>query len=170
MIVSIDPGVQETGVAIWYREGGLASAYLTRLRGSYAVPWAGMAYEVAKVLQGVEVDAVAIERPQVYVHSRAKGDPNDLITLAMMAGGIVGAMRATRAALLVVEYKPAEWKGQVPKDVMTKRIKRSLTEEEQPRVLLPKAGSLAHNVWDAVGIGLHHLRAARRRDGKAALQ
>jgi hypothetical protein len=107
-----------------------------------------------------------IECPQVYVHSRAKGDPNDLIRLALMAGVIVGAIGQKN----VVEYRPAEWKGQVPKDVMTERIKRSLNKGEQSRVVLPRAMSLAHNVWDAVGIGLHHLRAARRRDGKQALQ
>lgn len=163
MIVSIDPGVHETGVAIWYRDGCLASAYLARVGDSR--PWSEMAAHVAAGLRQVALDAVAIERPQVYVHSRAKGDPNDLITLALVAGAIAGGMRASRTKLLVVEYRPAEWKGQVPKHVMEKRVRRSLADHEHERVQLPSAGALAHNVWDAIGIGLHHLRAIRRRHG-----
>jgi Holliday junction resolvasome RuvABC endonuclease subunit len=167
MIVSIDPGVHEAGVAVWYGDGPLASAWLVRLDDPrYTTPWAGMGRTVANEVGRIALDAVVIERPQVYVHSRAKGDPNDLITLALAAGAMIGAMRATRTKLIVVEYKPAEWKGQVPKDVMTRRIKRSLTEDEHERVRLPSASSLAHNVWDAVGIGLHHLRSKRRRDGE----
>jgi hypothetical protein len=124
-----------------------------------------MAHHVAQQVKGIALDTVVIERPQVYVHSRAKGDPNDLITLALVAGAIAGGMRTSRTKLLVVEYRPAEWKGQVPKHVMEKRVKRSLAEHEHERVQLPSAGALAHNVWDAIGIGLHHLRGIRRRHG-----
>ena len=57
----------------------------------------------------------------------------------------------------VFKYKPHEWKGTVEKKVMELRIQKHLTTEELKIVELP-AKSLAHNVWDAAGIGLKHLK------------
>jgi hypothetical protein len=177
MIVTIDPGVREAGVAVWDCDGYLHEAYLVRVPDPYAVPWSMLAREVAdqvvhtnEPVRGFALDVIVIERPQVYVHSRAKGDPNDLITLALAAGAIVGELRRLRPGAMVVEYRPAEWKGQVPKNVMVKRTKRSLGEEELDRVQIPKARSLTHNVWDAVGIGLYHLRSRRGQRGKTEMQ
>ena len=153
MMISIDPGVHDTGVAIWFEQRQeLDEAFLVRSEG----PWDEMGRAVAKKvkrLYGQTLKLVVFEHPQVYVRSRSKGDPNDLILLALVCGFIVGAL-----GVPTVSYKPADWKGQVPKDVMTRRIQSVLTQKEIDRVEIPTARSLAHNVWDAVGIGLHHLR------------
>jgi hypothetical protein len=156
MIVTLDPGAHEAGVAVWHRDGILADAYL--VRAARRDPWLHLAMLVKDELRDVDVEWVVIERPQVYVASRSKGDPNDLITLALMAGAVAGLLEAP----FLTEYKPAQWKGQAPKDVMIERIIRALTVDEHTRVRLPDAKSLAHNVWDAIGIGLYHLRGKRR--------
>jgi len=163
VIITIDPGVHEAGVAIWRPEGVLFEAYLVRVRKDQS--WLWMVCRIREELHGIAITEIVIERPQIYVHSRSKGDPNDLITLALMAGATVGALTRD-LSVTVTEYLPAQWKGQVPKQVMTKRIKRALTDEEHTRVTLPKARGLAHNVWDAIGIGLHHLRGKRRARNK----
>jgi len=179
MLVSIDPGLHATGVAIWgWPAAGpvLLHAFLVKHGDEpEGQNWVGMASaiwaEVELWIGGTRpVSTVVIEKPQVYVASRSKGDPNDLITIAAVVGAVV--MRAWwghplhRPALVV--YKPAEWKGQVPKPkpgetyIIEERVRAKLSEEERARVALPTAKSLHHNVFDAVGLGLHHLRAARR--------
>ena len=155
MLVSIDPGAKLAGVALW-DDNELTCAWLTR-----GEDWRDTALNVSReVHQRIprldDVD-VAIERPQVYVQSKQKGDPNDLITIALMAGG-AASLTATG---LVTVYLPREWKQSVPKEIMVRRIQARLTSEERARVELP-APSLAHNVWDAVGIGLHQLKRRGR--------
>ena len=161
MIISIDPGVRTAGFALWdgaylHRAGLLRSDRIT-----IEPPWVTLYEESFRLTQFSPFTEIVIERPQVYVR-RGKGDPNDLIALALAAGLIVGTLLVEHPRAKVTEYLPATWKGQVPKKIMVERIKKGLTEGEHKRVNLPTAASLAHNVWDAVGIGLYHLRGARR--------
>jgi hypothetical protein len=113
---------------------------------------------------GVEedVDAVAvrgdlvIEKPQIYRASKSKADPNDLITLAIQVGRYVE--RARHAGMTATLVTPAEWKGQVPKDVIVPRILAALNEGERAiatRVSLGIAKGKVHNMVEAIGIGLH---------------
>jgi hypothetical protein len=103
---------------------------------------------------GFRADRLAIELPQVYVRSRSKGDPNDLISLARLVGAFEYFFDGRFGSTI---YKPAQWKGQTPKDVTEARAKKRLTEAEITRIVLPPAKSLRHNVWDGIGLGLHHL-------------
>lgn len=158
MLVSIDPGVRLCGVAV-FEDGELASAWLSKSSG-----WRTMAYCVVSDLQKryplevLEPGRLVIEKPQIYTQNKLKGDPNDLIDLAC----VVGALGVLMIRQELTTYLPRQWKGQVPKHVMIERIKGKLSEDERKRIELPSAKSLQHNVWDAVGIGLHHERKARR--------
>lgn len=94
-----------------------------------------------------------LERPQVYRQAQQKGDPNDLITLAIQLGRYVERLEAagTKTALVL----PSAWKGQVPKDVHHRRIVAKLSPAEASRVasrLERVAESKRHNVLDAVGL------------------
>ena len=64
-------------------------------------------------------DAVVYERMQIYRGAKAKGDPNDLIPLAMLGGSVAGAIRrerCNRASNEIVRAPtPADWAGQTPK-------------------------------------------------------
>lgn len=155
VLICLDPGVKAAGVAI-YEDNELSRAFLAS--GSGWQDTAQTAWELILDgypfgLRGLNPE-LAIEIPQVY--EKRKTDPNDLISLALMAGAFAGR------AVEVTTYLPRIWKGQVPKHIMTRRIKKKLSPEEMTRVELPSARSLQHNVWDAVGIGQYHLRAARR--------
>lgn len=97
------------------------------------------------------LQTLVIERPQVYKAQFLKGDPNDLVDLALMGGALSGILHGKCRATLF--YLPCEWKGQVVKAAMNARIKKRLSEDEQRRIDWP-AKSLQHNVWDAIGIGL----------------
>jgi hypothetical protein len=159
VLLSLDPGAKVCGLAL-FEDGELASAWLAGTKGHW-VQMALNAYQsvVDRVVPEV-IQTVAIERPQVYRQRLQKGDPNDLVTLALMAGALVGHFIPQAS---IAEYKPREWKGQVPKPVMQRRIESRLSQEELGRVSWP-AKSYRHNVWDAIGIGLHHV--GRLKGGK----
>lgn len=94
-----------------------------------------------------------IELPQVYQQRKWRGDPNDLIQVALT----VGALKAMVNCLDVTLVKPHEWKGSVPKDVMGNRIVSKLSGKEK-KILREGTLGLGDkkklDVIDAVGIGL----------------
>lgn len=96
-----------------------------------------------------------LERPQVYRAATSKGDPNDLITLAIQLGRYVERLEAKsfRTSLVL----PTTWKGQVPKEVHHKRLLRALTPAEAGKVaecIAPISKGKQHNVLDAVALAL----------------
>ena len=97
--------------------------------------------------------AVLIELPRIHVVTRGgKADPADIIRLATLVGAF--AQYWTMQGSVVRLIEPAQWKGQTPKDITLSRCRAALEPDELQRVELPRAASKAHNVWDAIGIGL----------------
>lgn len=146
-VFSVDPGVKVAGVA-----------YFVNAKLAHACPvvgedWRDTAERIRDCLAASSVAEWAIELPQVYTQSKWKGDPNDLIQLALVVGALAYDTQATL-------YRPSEWKKQVPKEIMGKRIleRLSLTEREAIRECPARH---KHNVLDAIGIGLHHLKRLR---------
>jgi len=93
---------------------------------------------------------VLIEKPLIYA-TDTKTDPNNLVTLAIRAGEIGGWVKAFTVPVQYVT--PRKWKGTTPKDISHRRILAKLSDTEKQRLpKLPK--SKAHNMLDAVGIGL----------------
>jgi hypothetical protein len=131
-LVAIDPGTV-TGFAS-FRERVLVSA----------------GFGPFEVISLPLAPRVVLEVPRVYPVS--KGDPNDLITLAMIAGEIRHRYRVQ--GIEVREVWPRTWKGNVPKDVHHKRVLKCLSAAEL--VVIPKRprGGDDHNCLDAIGLGL----------------
>lgn len=90
-----------------------------------------------------------VELPQVYVGARQKGDQNDLIQLAAVVGALCMAFEGVPQRV----YLPAEWKRQVPKNIMNERALARLEPPEAENIT-SRRKSLRHNVLDAVAIGL----------------
>lgn len=155
MILSVDPGLRHCGVALW-RGHDLVVAQLvtgekdTGVRDSEA--WWTMVDNVVTWAKAYgPLDVIVSEFPKVYSVGKSKGDPEDLLQLAAIVGGIVCRERAVSKIV-----RPYEWKGQVPKDIMTGRILSKLSPLEQ-RIIPKLAASKLHNVIDAIGIGLRHV-------------
>jgi len=159
-IVSIDPGLHVCGVALWEHEFGNKLIWAGLVKNDKAYNRT-MIYAVERKLADLcghkLPDRLAIEIPQVYVRSRSKGDPNDLIQLATVVGAFDYWFQG-----LVFQYKPHDWKGSTPKDVTKARAKKRLTTDEQKRIETVSAEGLMHNVWDSVALGLFHLRREPR--------
>lgn len=160
MILSIDPGLAVdggTGAAIW-RESRLAAVGLFASKGRFEQ----RLKDIHDRIQGFVTvncpysrslaDLVVIEKMQVY--KRSKGDPEDLIDLSILGG------RLSTLGLECRFVEPAAWKGQVPKTVVERLVRERLTASENETLreaLVGIAAGKRHNVYDAVGIGLHHL-------------
>jgi hypothetical protein len=98
------------------------------------------------------VQHFVVELPQVYTVTKSKGDPNDLVQLAAVVGGLCVAFKDANQ----VVYLPAEWKGQAPKEIIHARAAARLSPEEQGRISCRRK-SLLHNVLDATALGLKFL-------------
>lgn len=154
LVASIDPGKHSAGVAVFYNEQLQLAKYVER-KGEHLAKHVRTAIGHGRAVAGKQFGPLelVIEIPQIYQRAYQKGDQNDLIWVAFEAGRMLQAIEPTR----YVTVLPREWKGQTPKDVMCRRIESKLGPLELERVKLPKAKSLHHNVWDAVGIGLKYL-------------
>lgn len=155
-LLSIDPGLRGCGVAFWKNSTLEKASYVKNPSPADGpAAWTVMAFAVSSEFRQAYDADVAVEIPRVYPGVR-ENDPNDLLQLAGVVGAIVGHIYP----LSVRHYYPADWKGQVPKAVMTSRIVERVTQEEHSRV--NSVGRLDHNTWDAVGIGLFHLGRMKR--------
>lgn len=150
LLASIDPGLRKCGVAVW-EDGKLVRAELVRGIKNVEGPWTWRSMAEAVRKYAGHVDSVAIELPQVY---RPQKIPSaDLIQLT----AVVGAICQELYAGFCVAYLPREWKGSVPKEITELRAKSRLSATELASIRLPCASD-ANNVWDAIGIGLFHLK------------
>lgn len=159
-VLGIDPGARSFGWAT-IDGGRLIRCGLERADDREA-----LARLVSRfALPGPKDGAVAVvELPRVYPQKQWKGDPADLIQVAVTAGQLVQVLAPWCDVQLV---EPHAWKGSVPKDVMTRRIRALLDDDE--RAIVERCGapsSLRHNVLDAAGIALW--KAGRRTNAKAA--
>lgn len=137
-LLTVDPG-QTTGWALFI---------------SNALIGAGATTKFELLDRVIVVDRVVIEKPAWY-GSDNKVDVNDLIELAVFVGEVKRKFHPQPVDTVL----PVTWKGTVPKKIHNQRVLNALTTEE--RELLPKrprAGDHDHNMLDAVGLGLWHLR------------
>ena len=166
-IVSIDPGLAKVAVAVWDPADNFSLEYACLVRCEHPVgmeraqKWREMAdCVVAELMEklGNPLDLV-VEVPQIYSGAR-KEDPNDLIDLAGVLGAIIGALPQVS-----VEWspKPREWKGQLPKTATKQRVDSKLVASEKACISWP-IQSLAHNVYDAIHLGIVYLEREGLRE------
>lgn len=152
--IGIDPGVRMCGVAIecpaWAREPVVRKAFLARSTEATLQGRAiQMATQIRWQLPSNHLErTLVVEGQQFYGTAKSKGDPNQLIDLAVVTGVMVGMLGCDYTPLVPL---PREWKGTIPKDVHHDRLRRdhpewiAAVEAETPK-------SMQHHVWDAVGL------------------
>lgn len=141
-LLAIDPGVS-SGCAV-FRHGALERAWNGEPESAPGEGW---------------FDRVVIECPQVYRGGLQKGDPNDLIKLAVRVGRYVE--RLTPHAGVVELVLPAHWKGQIKKPTHHARMRRKLSETEgallDRTLAAVTTAKSREDVSDAVALGLWKL-------------
>lgn len=157
-LVSIDPGTEETGIAL-YRGGTLADVDVLRVKRSVGnkEPRASVMGRLAvERLKTWGPSRIVLEYPQVYKHGPgSEVDPDDILALVLVLGHVWCSFHAIESYKVEL-VRPATWKGQVPKRIMNNRIVGTLSPVEQ-QLVHDKVRS-NHNALDAVGIGLWALR------------
>ncbi len=157
----IDPGIQCTGAALFH-DGELVSAHMIRATDvAEAIRAAYLYRNLFSQFSPEHSRDATIEIPQSYGAARQKGDQNDLLSLALVAGAWAGL--AVSNGVAVRYLRPAEWKGQVPKEKMHARLLGDV-KTRQPGLLtaperavlanMPGPTGLKHNAYDAVCMGL----------------
>lgn len=173
MIISIDPGLNHVGCALWGDKGSLLFASLVRNPDSRDKKkprpeiWNAAASAVVRRISGLAVIGadlhssigIVVEIPVVRQRGSGKGDPNDLIDVAGVAAACVSQLKATIGAYVAWAPRPEEWKGQLPKEVSEARVGEKLTNAEL-QVIEPPPPGLMHNVIDAIHLGLVHFKRA----------
>lgn len=158
--VAIDPGLRGCGVAVFNLEEKrlIRAEYVKNpcTSGNSATE----ARELRRAIDAMLSNPCAglhsrlwYEIPRSYVAGSQKGSQNDLIDLAGFMFAIACSPVFEGAAL--TRYFPRDWKGTLNADQMIERIEKRLSPAETAAV--KDAGYLAHNVIDAVGIGLKAL-------------
>lgn len=143
-LIAIDPGAR-TGIAI-FTDGVLTSAY----DRAFDTPQEEvLALRDAAII--FKPNRVVVEMPVVYPIKQWKGDPNDLITVAIHVGVAVAVFSPFCAVELAT---PRQWKGQRPKAIDNARTLRLLSEDELERI--EKKNST--HALDAIGLGLWALK------------
>jgi len=159
-ILSIDPGFRYLGYAVLTKEEILGAGLVTNLqdpdvpswpKSNYPPSFLNLAY-LLREFNWCESPLAIIEFPQVH---RDTPNPNDIIKLSAACGAYSSILQA--AGFTVQWISPREWKGNVPKPIMFKRILAKVREEEYSKIDKPKN----HNVIDAVGIGLWLIKRQR---------
>lgn len=168
-LLALDPGLRHPAVAL-FRGGVLFSAERIKVDPTWKDldpmdRWVRIAGAIMRWGMGRNMEPrwLVCERPQIYRASKSKGDPNDLVGLAGVAGALAGmlslAVAQRNIALGVRSALPAEWIGQVPKSetgdpwssARGVRIASRLSADERFAVVP------SHDAVDAAGIGLFFL-------------
>lgn len=147
-VLAIDPGLRATGYA-YFCNGKLIRPGLKRCKLSERAEIAAYIARELAVEFLKPLDALVVEVPQVYQPRLMKGDPNDLVSVALVAGAILQLPSIVRRVV-----SPHQWKGTTPKEISHRRVLMALSAGER-RLLeeLDAPASLLHNVLDAIGIG-----------------
>ncbi len=104
--------------------------------------------QLANVIVDCSPTLIAIEWPSYFgsVGGIATAGHGDLVKLAFTVGKMAQIGEAYGAAFIPVPV--VNWKGQLKKNVVIKRIKKTI-----PKAFLEKLDPDSHS-WDAIGIGL----------------
>ena len=155
----VDPGTWDVAVARFNDKGEYDVAHLLRSKsGTLADRITDMVQQFSDlpVFRSGTLCRIVVEIPKVRDrrHQKKKVDPDDLIRLSVVGGAFLAFGRPG------VIRRPEEWKAQLPKGVCRTRLTDILSKEELRTFktdLAQHPEGLQHNMWDALGIGLHDL-------------
>lgn len=142
-VLGIDPGVGATGLCLIDNDFGSVSFQTVRTSGVQLMERALQISHAVRAMARRGLDLMVIEHMQVYRQSKQRGDPNDLIDIAFVAGVAAAHGSAARYEL----PRPAQWKGNLTKEIHHSRLQAKLTRI--PRV--------SEHAWDAFGLALYGL-------------
>lgn len=154
-VASVDPGIGGTGYALWELKRWrtvvvpLSVGVITPKGGTPLGKCRDLMDKLLALFDDEDVTEVYCEMPSFFqgAFGRAVAIRGDLGKLTFAAAMIAAAAWGVEAAFHPVEVN--EWKGQTPKEVMARRIRKRIGAEAMDRL-----GIKSHAI-DATGIGLY---------------
>ena len=162
-LLTLDPGTEQSGIAL-FKNGKLDDVEVLRVKDTQGNKEQRASYMARKVIlwaedrKALKKARIVIEYPRVYPKGAGKqseSDPDDILSLVLVVGHLWAEAHGINDNIVSL-VRPADWKGQVPKAVMVRRIISTLDATEQ--ALAENKVRNNHNAMDAVGIGLHALK------------
>ena len=157
VLIAIDPSVNSTGIAVWrWLDGrGTRVPVETHLWKPKARLWTERLGMLARLFNelitsySVHKITTICELPQVFDSAKghAAAAKGDTVKLSSAVGAFLGI--AALHGQVIVTVPVIRWKGQLPKDVVKRRIIRILGKEF--------CNDYRADEWDAIGIGLWHM-------------
>jgi len=154
-ILSIDPGVAGTGVAVWSRiawgHGKPTDVFNLYPRKDAGRDFTSKTCSLLKRLEESvdlkEVTEVWCEMPEFFQSAGGMmvASSGDLSKLTFMVGALAGHL--WKYGIVFKTVCPTVWKGQLTKDMVIRKIQHIIPDIEKS--MDPKSHS-----WDAIGIGL----------------
>lgn len=148
--MTIDPGINGTGVAIW-RGKELINLYSIN---SNKLDWLSSAFDIAGrgVIQ-TPIEWLAFEMPANFASSTASiaaGKKGDILKLSILIGMII----SKHDDIIVLPVTVQSWKGNMEKKMMNERTKLIYKNDKCQKKQLDSWDLTTHSV-DAIGIGLY---------------
>ncbi len=179
LTLSVDPGKQGCGAALWRADRLLRATYVKRRTMLGVEGPEGCTAMAIDVLNWASVygqlDRLVLEWPQTYSGRSSRGDTDDLLPLAGVDAAIVTLFHHVRRLVANWEagrvhfFKPHDWKGSIqkPKKVsddypVVGMCERRLKDDERCNIDLPNNVRHQWDVFDAVGVGLKHFNRFER--------
>lgn len=164
MILCIDPNLRGCGCALFDEHGELMSASYVKNhddKGRGYAAHVNVAYQVLSFCKDRAVDVAYIEFPRVYPGEKHI-DLNDLLDVAGVGAAVSAALCKPGQVRYLTHVFPSQWKGNVQKSIMLRRIQNRLTPEESKRCGWTNKSD-NEDMLDAIGIGLWHFKRLNKR-------
>lgn len=143
--LSVDPGLQGTGVAVWRGRKLVSASVFTMAHDE--LDWWERSRVIGELIRRANpyAEVVVIEMMEHFGAGRdlawKTGDLQRTVFLIGMIGGLFPAG-------VIQPIRVRDWKGQLPKSVVIDRIEAHLGTATCNRL------NIQSHAWDAVGIGL----------------
>jgi hypothetical protein len=153
-MVAIDPGLQGTGLAFWQGDRlvptAVAVVVASNRKGGPVERGRDIAAQIAvwtgrQSYETIHHITIVCELMEMHHSARARMMwQGDLQYTLVLSGIIAGYMMPCEFQFV----KPSEWKGQLPKSVVERRLTQRLGAKTCRRL------GIRTHAWDAVGIGM----------------
>lgn len=157
-LLAIDPGLTGTGAAVWTRSGPVPDeVFVVKSDLGKKADWidrcANIAGHLMNIIHTHEIESVVCEMMEMHSSARAQmmWRAGDFQRTLVLIGTIHGMAIENQVKEFAV-VPPSVWKGQLPKEVMERRIRRIVGDRQCERL------GIQTHAWDAVGIGLWERR------------
>lgn len=154
----VDPGLHSAGWAVFSQipnnpfpqKAGLVKAKYALRDSDVLVRANYIGEELALVCQENNCTDAIIEFPMNFKGAKglAANASGDVIALATCVGAIAGNLH--QVGVKSTSIRVIDWKGQLPKEIVIKRLATLLGPAMCARLRLEK------DMWDACGIGMHY--------------